>query len=75
MLINTSSFAGFTLVFDRERLDLIQVDGIDVDRSNENDVNTVGILHNGQRMDFVLYPPRRDHATGSSMTIELDQQY
>lgn len=73
--MGTSSFAGFTLVFDQERLDIIQVDGSDVGRPQEKNVNSVGILHNGQRMDFLLHPPRQSHARTSSMMIQLDQQY
>lgn len=67
-----SALAGFSLVFNQENIDLIQVDSIDVKRSQQEDVNSAGILFPGQRMDFVLRTSSHQESP-SSMIVQLDQ--
>jgi hypothetical protein len=67
-----SALAGFSLVFDKENIDLIQVDSIDVKRSQQDDINSAGILFPGQRMDFVIRTSSHQESP-SSMMIQLDQ--
>lgn len=59
-------------------MDLIQVDSVDVESSKElpgeGNINSLGILYPGQRMDFILRP-RHDAGHQSSMGIQLDQEY
>lgn len=66
--------AGFTLIFDNEKLDLIQLDCIDVTRPEQEDVNSVGILFPGQRMDFVLRPSTQSSHKSSSVMVKMDEQ-
>ncbi|KAJ5089265.1 multicopper oxidase-domain-containing protein [Penicillium argentinense] len=73
-VVNTGSLGGFSLDFDRENLELLQVDSVDVERSQQKDVNRVGILYPGQRMDFVLRPSAKEGKGPSSMMVELDQE-
>lgn len=68
------AIAGISLVFEREQLDLIQVDSVDVELSWEKGINSIGALFPGQRMDFVLRPPQGS-GKQSSMTVQLDQEY
>ena len=70
--IQSRALAGLSLVFDQENIDLIQVDSIDVKRSQQDNVNSVGMLYPGQRMDFVLrtFPNQQ---SPSSMMVQLDQ--
>ncbi|OOQ87755.1 laccase [Penicillium brasilianum] len=70
-VVNTGSLAGLSLVFDQENIDLIQVDSIDVERSQREGVNSAGVLYPGQRMDFVLRTS--SHQESSSMMVQLDQ--
>ncbi|CAI7677495.1 unnamed protein product [Penicillium pancosmium] len=73
-VVNTGALGGFTLVFDQESLELLQVDSVDVERLEQEDVNSAGILYPGQRMDFVLRPPPSAAEAGSSsMMVKLDQ--
>ncbi|KAJ5596865.1 multicopper oxidase-domain-containing protein [Penicillium hetheringtonii] len=72
-VVNTGALGGFTLVFDQESLELLQVDSVDVERPMDEDINTAGILYPGQRMDFVLRPPTGKETSMSSMTVKLDQ--
>lgn len=69
-VVNTGALAGLSLVFDREKLELIQVDSVDVGHYRQTDVNSVGILFPGQRMDFILQP---SPFNSSSMMVQLDQ--
>lgn len=59
-------------------MDLIQVDSVDVERSEtpgeEEDINSLGILYPGQRMDFILRS-RQDPGYQPSMGVQLDQEY
>jgi hypothetical protein len=66
------ALAGLSLVFDQENVNLIQVDSIDVKRSQQENVNSVGILYPGQRMDFVLRTSSTAQSP-SSMMVQLDQ--
>ncbi|KAJ5312137.1 hypothetical protein N7508_002967 [Penicillium antarcticum] len=70
---NTGALAGFTLSFSHRLLDLIQVDSIDAQRSQRRDINSVGILYPGQRMDFILRPSLQKAEKQSYMTVQLDQ--
>ncbi|KAJ5091272.1 hypothetical protein NUU61_006142 [Penicillium alfredii] len=72
-VVNTGAIAGISLVFEREQLDLIQVDSVDVELSREKGINSIGTLFPGQRMDFVLRPPQGS-GKQSSMTVQLDQE-
>ncbi|KAJ5991936.1 multicopper oxidase-domain-containing protein [Penicillium sp. IBT 35674x] len=72
-VVNTGSLAGLSLVLDKEQLNLIQVDSIDVDPVQHHYSNSLGILYPGQRMDFILGPSHQ--LTKSSMTVQLDQEY
>lgn len=65
------SLAGLSLVFDKEQLNLIQVDSIDVDSLRHHYSNSIGVLYPGQRMDFILNTSHQ--LTESSMTVQLDQ--
>ncbi|KAJ5088689.1 hypothetical protein N7456_012305 [Penicillium angulare] len=71
-VVNTGSLAGFSLVFDKEQLDLIQVDSINVEPLQIPHVNSLGILQSGQRMDFILHPSSNEN--GSSMEVKLDEE-
>lgn len=72
------ALAGFSLLFDHHTLDLIQVDSVDVECSTETpgakDINSLGILYPGQRMDFILRP-RQDPEYQPSIGVQLDQEY
>ncbi|KAJ9492202.1 hypothetical protein VN97_g1042 [Penicillium thymicola] len=72
-VVNTGALAGLSLVYDNHLLDLLQVDSIDVARSKETNVNSVGILFPGQRMDFVLRPLLQTSEKQSHMRVQLDQ--
>jgi hypothetical protein len=72
-IIMDRALGGFTLVFGQETLELLQVDSVDVERPQQEDVNTAGILYPGQRMDFVLRPSAKEEAGSSSMMVKLDQ--
>ncbi|CAI7589723.1 unnamed protein product [Penicillium crustosum] len=72
-VVNTGALAGLSLVFDNHLLDLLQVDGIDVARSKETNINSLGILFPGQRMDFVLRPLLKTSEKQSHMMVQLDQ--
>ncbi|KAJ5725242.1 multicopper oxidase-domain-containing protein [Penicillium malachiteum] len=71
-VVNTGSLAGFSLVFDKEQLDLIQIDSVDVERNDTDNTNSLGILYPGSRMDFILHPSH-DHKS-SSMMVQLDRE-
>ncbi|RJE18349.1 Multicopper oxidase [Aspergillus sclerotialis] len=74
-VVNTGSLAGFTLTFEHEKLELIQLDGIDVEPQRQKNVNSAGILYPGQRMDFILRsPPEVDAKPSSSITVGLDPE-
>ncbi|KAJ5351712.1 hypothetical protein N7452_000686 [Penicillium brevicompactum] len=72
-VINTGALAGFDLSFDQHAVYLIQIDSVDVQRPKERDINSLGTLYPGQRMDFVLRSIQgpRDQA---SMTVHLNQE-
>ncbi|KAJ5131343.1 CAZyme family AA1 [Penicillium bovifimosum] len=72
-VVNTGALAGFSLLFDRHYLDLLQVDSVDVERSKATDINSVGVLFPGQRMDFIVRPVSGTTAESSSITIQLDK--
>ncbi|CRL29634.1 Cupredoxin [Penicillium camemberti] len=72
-VVNTGALAGLSLVFDNHLLDLLQVDSIDVARSKETNINSIGILFPGQRMDFVLRPLLQTSEKQSHMRVQLDQ--
>ncbi|KAJ5535332.1 hypothetical protein N7527_001586 [Penicillium freii] len=73
-VVNTGALAGLSLVFDNHLLDLLQVDSVDVARSKEKNVNSIGILFPGQRMDFVLRPSlQTSEKKQSHMRVQLDQ--
>ncbi|KAJ5948165.1 multicopper oxidase-domain-containing protein [Penicillium verhagenii] len=72
-VVNTGSLMGLSLLFDKEELTLIQMDGVDVETPKQHGVNSMGILYPGQRMDFILHPNQLPVA--SSMTVQLDQEY
>lgn len=72
-VVNTGALAGLTLVFDREKLDLVHVDSVEVDRSQRGDVSSVGILFPGQRMDFILRRSPSETEKPSSMMVQLDK--
>lgn len=72
-VVNTGALAGLSLVFNREQLDLIQIDSMDVERSQHEKINSVGILSSGQRMDFILRPDSKRADESSSMMVQLDQ--
>ncbi|KAJ5945277.1 hypothetical protein N7516_005445 [Penicillium verrucosum] len=72
-VVNTGALAGLSLVFDNHLLDLLQADSIDVARSKETNVNSIGILFPGQRMDFVLRPLLKTSEKQSHMRVQLDQ--
>ncbi|KAJ5673457.1 multicopper oxidase-domain-containing protein [Penicillium longicatenatum] len=72
-VVNTGSLAGLSLVFDKEQLNLIQVDSVDVAPLRQHNVNSVGTLYPGQRIDFILSPSAQ--STRSSMMVQLDQEY
>lgn len=59
-------------------MDLIQVDSVDVERSEtrreKEDINSLGILYPGQRMDFILRS-RQGPGYQPSMRVQLDQEY
>ena len=69
------SLAGFTLVFRQETLDLIQLDGAEVEPQLPQEVNSAGVLYPGQRMDLILRsPPGSDAGRASSMTVRLERE-
>lgn len=68
-----SSLAGFTLTFEREQLELIQLDSNGVELQDA--ANSAGILYPGQRMDFILRSSEVEDKQSSSMTVELDPEY
>ncbi|KAJ5747083.1 uncharacterized protein N7511_008779 [Penicillium nucicola] len=70
---NTGALAGFTLSFSHHALDLIQVDSVDVQRSQQQNINSAGILYPGQRMDFVLRPSSLSAEKESYLSVQLDQ--
>ncbi|KAJ5551834.1 CAZyme family AA1 [Penicillium sp. DV-2018c] len=72
-VVNTGALAGFSLLFDRHYLDLLQVDSVDVERPKATDINSVGVLFPGQRMDFIVRPVSQISAEPSSITVKLDQ--
>lgn len=72
-VVNTGALAGLSLVFNREQLDLIQIDSMDVQRSQHEKINSAGILSPGQRMDFILRPVSERTDDPSFMTVQLDQ--
>lgn len=72
-VVNTGALAGLSLVFNREKLDLIQIDSMDVQRSQHEKLNSVGVLSPGQRMDFILRPDSERADGPSSMTVQLDR--
>ncbi|KAL1872857.1 hypothetical protein Plec18167_006507 [Paecilomyces lecythidis] len=74
-VVNTGSLAGFTLRFQEENLQLIQLDGgIDVEPQSQKSATSAGILFPGQRMDLILRrSPEVDDQAPSSLTIDLDQ--
>ncbi|KAJ5614643.1 hypothetical protein N7528_008297 [Penicillium herquei] len=71
-VVNTGSLAGFSLVFEKEQLDLIQIDSVDVEQSDADNTNSLGMLYPGSRMDFILHPSP-DHRS-SSMMVHLDRE-
>lgn len=73
-VVNTGALAGLSLVFNHENLDLIQVDSLDVQRSEQKDVNSAGILYPGQRMDFILHPQTQRAKVQSSLMVQLDRE-
>ncbi|CAG7918927.1 unnamed protein product [Penicillium olsonii] len=72
-VVNTGALAGFDLQFDHHTIDLLQVDSADVQRTKDKDMNSLGTLYPGQRMDFVLIPTE-DTKGHSSMTVQLNQE-
>ncbi|OJJ34829.1 hypothetical protein ASPWEDRAFT_51086 [Aspergillus wentii DTO 134E9] len=70
-VVNTGSLAGFTLAFGQENMELVQIDSVDVEPQRQN-VNALGILHPGQRMDFILRSPSEN--TQFSLFIQLDEE-
>lgn len=72
-VVNTGALAGLSLVFDNHLLDLLQVDSIDVARPKEANINSIGVLFPGQRMDFVLRPLLQTPERQSHMRVQLDQ--
>lgn len=73
-MVNTGALAGLSLVFHREKLELVHVDSVEVERPQQQDVNSAGILYAGQRMDFILRPPASGWSEMSSMMVQLDQR-
>ncbi|KAJ5901666.1 multicopper oxidase-domain-containing protein [Penicillium taxi] len=72
-VVNTGALAGFSLILDKENFDIVQMDSVDVARDEQQpDINSAGILHPGQRMDFVLRQPLHDYDS-SVMTVQLDE--
>lgn len=69
------ALAGLSLIFDNHLLDLLQVDSVDVARSNKTNRNSIGTLFPGQRMDFVLQPLLPTSEKQSHMRVRLDQEY
>ncbi|OQE38702.1 hypothetical protein PENCOP_c008G08284 [Penicillium coprophilum] len=72
-VVNIGALAGLSLVFDNHQLDLLQVDSVDVSPQKETNINSVGILFPGQRMDFVLRPLSQPSKKQSHMSVQLDQ--
>ncbi|KGO38739.1 Multicopper oxidase, type 3 [Penicillium expansum] len=72
-VVNTGALAGLSLIFDNHLLDLLQVDSVDVARSNKTNRNSIGTLFPGQRMDFVLQPLLPISEKQSHMRVRLDQ--
>jgi hypothetical protein len=64
-----------SLAFDNHNLDLLQVDSVDVARSKETNINSIGILFPGQRMDFVLRPLLQKSEKQSHMRVQLNEEY
>jgi hypothetical protein len=56
-------------------VDLIQVDSVDVERPRDEDINSIGILYPGQRMDFILRPPPQNAENELTVAVQLDQEY
>jgi hypothetical protein len=56
-------------------VDLIQVDSVDVERPRDEDINSIGILYPGQRMDFILRPPLQNAENELTVAVQLDQEY
>ncbi|CAG8909727.1 unnamed protein product [Penicillium egyptiacum] len=72
-VVNTGALAGLSLVFDNHLLDLLQVDSVDVARPKERNINSIGVLFPGQRVDFILRPLLQTSEKQSHMRIQLDQ--
>mgnify|MGYP001118530296 CR=1 FL=1 len=67
-----SSLAGFTLTFEHEQLELIQLESNDIEP--QDPANSVGILYPAQRMDFIIRSSKVEGRHSSSMTVELDPE-
>ncbi|CAG8005243.1 unnamed protein product [Penicillium salamii] len=72
-VVNTGALAGFDLQFNHHRIDLLQVDSVDVKRPTDQDINSLGTLYPGQRMDFILWPTQ-DTGRHSPMAVHLNQE-
>lgn len=51
-----SSMAGFTLQFADWFLEVIALDGVEVQQQRSSQIQSAGILFPGQRMDVILHP-------------------
>ncbi|CAG8233852.1 unnamed protein product [Penicillium salamii] len=72
-VVNTGALVGFDLQFIHHRVDLLQIDSVDVKRPTDQTINSLGTLYPGQRMDFVLWPTQ-DTGHHSPMAVRLNQE-
>ncbi|KAJ5689933.1 hypothetical protein N7462_004325 [Penicillium macrosclerotiorum] len=70
-VINTGSMAGFTLQFADWFLEVIALDGVEVQKQS-SEAQSAGILFPGQRMDLILRPSQKPlHRDKSNMMVAL----
>lgn len=72
--LSSRALVGFDLQFIHHRVDLLQIDSVDVKRPTDQTINSLGTLYPGQRMDFVLWPTQ-DTGHHSPMAVRLNQEY
>jgi hypothetical protein len=74
-----SSMAGFTLEFTDWFLEVIALDGVEVQKQRSGQIQSAGILFPGQRMDFVVRSSSSStnilQTHKASMKVALDTKF
>ncbi|KAI5302262.1 Carboxy-terminal domain (CTD) phosphatase, partial [Ascosphaera pollenicola] len=71
--INFGTLAGISLSFQNHHVEVITVDGGLEVKKTSREAQSLGILHSGQRVDFILRP-RDTQLQQSGFTINLDRE-